>query len=278
MRKNNDENREKGIAPKKSLGQNFLTSVAALAHIVEAADIRQGEIMLEIGPGKGVLTELLLEAGADVIAIEKDHRLISLLEEKFKKAQKTRKLKLIEGDVLEFPREQIVPRNAPYKLVANIPYYITGMILRKFLSKGSRPTKAVLLVQKEVAQRIMALDKKESLLSLSVKAYGTPRIISIVKAGSFFPKPKVDSAILAIDSISGDFFSGFSEESYFAMLHAGFGQKRKLLRRNLESAYPKDAIDASFKECLVSLNARAEDLTITQWSSLCASLESSVLM
>jgi 16S rRNA (adenine1518-N6/adenine1519-N6)-dimethyltransferase len=272
MKKDPRTNLNTSIIPKKSLGQNFLTSVAAVAHIVEAADIQKNEIVLEIGPGKGVLTEKLLEAGAEVRAIEKDRRLIPILKEKFIKEMHDGRLKIIEGDVLEIPHTQIIDHKTSFKLIANIPYYITGMILRKFLTRELHPTQAVILIQKEVAQRIIARDKKESILSLSVKAYGIPRIVSIVKAGSFFPKPQVDSAILSINSISGDFFSHFSEKSFFTLIHAGFAQKRKLLKRNLESVYKKEAIEISFAQNSIPLNARAEDLTLQTWKYLCKSL------
>jgi 16S rRNA (adenine1518-N6/adenine1519-N6)-dimethyltransferase len=133
----------------------------------------------------------------------------------------------------------------------------------------------VLLVQREVAQRIIAADKKESLLSLSVKAYGNPKIIGVVSAGSFFPKPNVDSAILAIYDISKDFFAHFTEEQFFGLIHAGFAQKRKLLRRNLESAYSKENIDTAFTAAETNPNARAENLSLAEWSKLAACLEKS---
>src|SRR3989344_2997828 len=167
------------IFAKKSLGQNWLVSQSALAKIVAAAEIKKGERDLEIGPGKGALTEKLLAAGAEVTAIEKAHRLTLPLQEKFAAAIKTGQLTLLEADALQLP-ESLLADLAPYKLVANIPYYITGEIIRHFLESDFEPIKAVILVQKEVAKRIVGTKNpkaskearvKESILSISVKAY-----------------------------------------------------------------------------------------------------------
>ena len=194
------------IVAKKSLGQNFLKSKKALFAMIEAGKVSAGDIVLEIGPGQGALTEKLLETGADVIAIEKDDRLIAILEEKFAEAIQDGALRLVHADVLEEDIAALGLKNNKYKLIANIPYYITGQIFRKFLSGNIQPSKLVMMVQKEIADRIIARDGKESLLSLSVKAYGTPKKIMKVEKENFSPQPKVDSAILLVDNISKDFF------------------------------------------------------------------------
>ena len=186
------------MKPKKSLGQNFLTSSKAVFEIVTAGEIVKGESILEIGPGKGALTEELLKAGAKLTVIEKDRELIPYLEEKFAKEIRDKSLSIIEGDVLNLDIESVFKKNEKYKLIANIPYYITGAIIERFLSIKKKPLLMVILVQKEVAERIVARDKKESILSLAVKFYGIPKLIYKVSAGSFFPKPKVDSAVLKI--------------------------------------------------------------------------------
>ncbi|HVS79680.1 MAG TPA: 16S rRNA (adenine(1518)-N(6)/adenine(1519)-N(6))-dimethyltransferase RsmA [Candidatus Paceibacterota bacterium] len=268
LEKNDNKN---GLAPKKSLGQNFLTSPAAFARIVDAADIRPGETVLEIGPGKGGLTERLLEAGGNVTAIEKDARLIPFLREKFAKEIESGALSLLERDALEFDTGEI---KSGYKLVANIPYYITGAIIRKFLSSGRKPSAMVLLVQREVAERIAAKDGKESLLSLSIKAYGKPTMAGVVHAGSFFPKPSVDSAILVVRGISDEFFAGINEEDFFKAIHAGFAQKRKMLRRNLEAAFEKSAIERAFEGADLLPTVRAEDLSLEEWGKLVRNLSS----
>lgn len=247
---------------KKSLGQHFLRSQSALAAVAGAADITPNEQVLEIGPGEGALTEHLLKAGADVIAIEKDHRLIPVLQERF--AHTT--LTVHEGDALQIdPRTlDIAP---PYKVVGNIPYYITGALIRKFLTLPMQPTRLVFLVQKEVAERI-ARSKKESILSLSVKVYGTPKYIKTVPRGAFLPPPKVDSAILLIENISRAHFKNQAHETrFFDLLHAGFGSKRKLLIRNVEKVLGKSTAEA-FIRAELAPNVRAEDVPLTKWLTL----------
>jgi 16S rRNA (adenine1518-N6/adenine1519-N6)-dimethyltransferase len=268
------------IRAKKSLGQNFLTSKRALATIVEAARIAPTNTVLEIGPGKGALTSALLASlgpAGRVIAVEKDDELIPYLQELFAAEIAGSRLTLIHGDILELGPEQLPLSSAsgstqPYTLVANIPYYITGALIRLFLSGARQPSRAVLMLQKEVARRIVARDEKESLLSLSVKAYGTPKYIDTVKAIHFKPKPNVDSAILLIDNISKDFFAVCSEEKFFTVLKAGFAHKRKLLSRNLESSFDRAAIASAFAACNISEQARAEDIALATWKCLAEKL------
>jgi 16S rRNA (adenine1518-N6/adenine1519-N6)-dimethyltransferase len=250
------------IYAKKSLGQHFLKSERALNAIVESAEIEAGETVLEIGPGEGVLTKRLLEAGAKVVAVEKDDQLSEMLGEKFGE-----QIELIHGDILE-----TAPPAGKYKLVANIPYNITGAILEKFLSAENQPEMMVLLVQKEVAQRIVARDNKESILSISVKTYGIPHYVETVLAGSFAPAPKVDSAIIKIEDISKDFFANFKEKSFFTMLQAGFQSKRKKLSSNLSKIYPKEAVLNAFQELNLDENVRAEDVSLENWQNLAENL------
>ncbi len=256
------------MKPKKSLGQNFLTSEGAVESILDAGDVMGEDIILEIGPGKGTLTKKLLEFGGKVLAIEKDDKLYLNLKEKFKKEIKNKKLELIHGDALDFnPKDFKLNKNG-YKLIANIPYNITGQIIRKFLESEIQPERMVLMVQKEVAQRIVAKDKKESILSVSVKAYGEPKYIQTVKAGSFFPIPNVDSAILLIDNISKNFFKDFSEVEFFKLVRAGFASKRKKLSSNLSVIVDKEKVRNVFKELNLGDNSRAEDVDINIWQQL----------
>ena len=318
---------------KKSLGQNFLKSETALRKIVEAGEIKPSDIILEIGPGKGALTEKLLEHAGCVIAIEKDRDLFTILQEKFKNEISIGKLILIEDDILKCstssffsslrpssstkwdPRDQKKRRiYAPeqgilertlgrsvddgqrkfsaenfrgesedtmlvgYKIIANIPYNITGAILKKFLTEQNQPSMMVLMVQNEVAKRIVARDGKESILSISIKAYGTPKLEMKVPARYFSPAPKVDSAIISIKNISRNFFTqsvqsstlntlnttsqGLSsqvfEEKFWKIIHAGFAHKRKKLSNNL-----KNYIGKTYGETYG--NKRAEDLTLSDW-------------
>ncbi|MFA5830276.1 MAG: 16S rRNA (adenine(1518)-N(6)/adenine(1519)-N(6))-dimethyltransferase RsmA [Candidatus Paceibacterota bacterium] len=292
------------MIPKKSLGQNFLTNAGIVASIADAASLVPGETVLEIGPGKGILTGELLKRGTRVISVEKDDDLMPFLREKLKREIAENRLILIHDDILEInfqflisnfspdgvcnPVRNISPKqsssvssnmrtglqtpsgdvSANYKLVANIPYYITGQIIRKFLTAEKQPEKIVLLVQKEVAERIIAKDNKESLLSVSVKAYGKPSYIKTVKAGSFTPAPKVDSAILLIDDISRDFFADISEERFFEILHAGFAHKRKQLFGNLRTVFDEKILREKMKETRIPENIRAEDVSLPQWKKL----------
>lgn len=255
---------------KKSLGQNFLRSRSALNAIIDAGDIVADDIILEIGPGKGVLTEELLKFAGKVIAIEKDRDLIENLQLKFSKEIKENKLDLINADILDFNPEILSFYDLDYKVIANIPYYITGAIIRKFLSTDKQPIRMVLMLQREVAKRIVARDKKESILSLSVKAYGMPKYIATVKKESFSPRPKVDSAILLIENISKNFFSGFSEEKFFSIIKSAFGRKRKTLKNTLSVLFG-DKTESTLQKVGIDPKSRAEDLGMEDWRSLSAS-------
>mgnify|MGYP003393862353 CR=1 FL=1 len=255
---------------KKSLGQNFLKSKGAIRSIVAAGNISNTDTILEIGPGKGVLTEALLEKAGRVIAIEKDQRLIELLTEKFRTQIDVGKLKLIEGDATEIEPTALGLSDHSYKLIANIPYYVTGFVIRKFLETTQQPERMVLMVQKEVADRTVARDNKESLLSISVKAYGTPHYIEKVPAKYFSPVPNVDSAILLIDTISKNLFIDISETDFFAAVKQGFAHKRKKVIGNLTESR-KDLRD-SLISVLISHGlpetARPENVALPVWREI----------
>ncbi len=269
---------------KKSLGQNFLKSESALVKIVAAGEIKPNDIILEIGPGKGALTEKLLEKAGTVIAVEKDRELLEFLKTKFEKEIKEEKLKLIDGDILEFNISQAVlsfahglagegtqktedlrkiPKLLGYKIIANIPYNITGAILKKFLTAKVQPEVMVLMVQHEVATRILARDYKESILSVSVKAYGEPKLITKVDKRYFSPAPKVNSAVIKIIQISRRLFveNNLSEEKFWQVVKTGFAHKRKKLSGNLKDICPKDILTPY-------ADKRAEDLTLSDWVQL----------
>ncbi len=263
----------KNFRAKKSLGQNFLKSASALMTIVNAGEIDADDIILEVGPGKGALTEKLIFFAGKVIAIEKDHELFEFLKGKFKTAIDTGKLDLIHGDILDFDQNLLKFYDLPYKIIANIPYNITGAILKKFLSSNHQPERMVLLVQKEVAERIVARDGKESILSMSVKVYGKPKFIKKVPARYFSPAPKVDSAIISIENISKNSFTWTSdvqvnENRFFEIVKAGFAHKRKMLASNLEVGLPSGEWREKFKECGISEKTRAEDIELKDWICL----------
>lgn len=282
------------IKLKKSLGQNFLKSKNILDIIIKTSNLKENDIILEIGPGKGFLTEKLLKKAEKVIVVEKDNRLIEFLNEKFKKDIKNKKLKIIEEDILDFDINYLNKINSniflekinkfdnhdvlKYKIVANIPYYITGQIIKKFLSAEKQPTEMILMIQKEVAKRI--IDKKESLLSLSVKVYGEPKYIKTVKSKNFYPQPKVDSSILLIKDISKEFFKSFGsstskwEKKFFSLIRAGFSHKRKTLLNNLKTNWSfvenldKKEIENILKKTNISLKSRSEDLSKEDWKNI----------
>jgi 16S rRNA (adenine1518-N6/adenine1519-N6)-dimethyltransferase len=232
----------------------------------EAGLVNKEDIVLEIGPGKGALTEKLLSRAKKVIAIEKDRDLIEILKEKFKEEILSKKLELIEADILEVDPKDLKLKNNEYKIIANIPYNITGAIFKKFLSGLIKPSTMVLLVQKEVATRIVANDKKESILSLSVKAFGTPSYVMKVGKRFFSPSPKVDSAIVAIKNISSaNFKSDKYEDNFFKIVKTGFAHKRKVLRKNLEDLMTTEVVDQIFSDLNINPKTRAEDLNISKW-------------
>lgn len=255
------------MKPKKHLGQHFLNSEGVLTRMVAASELAEGELVLEIGPGRGALTKHLLEAGARVIAVEKDDELIPELEETFSAALERGQLKLLHADALEVDY-RAVTNDEPYKIIANIPYYITGALFRDIFSQPHLPEAVLLLIQKEVAERI-ARSEKESLLSLSIKAYGTPHYVETVPAGAFNPPPKVDSALLLVTNISRDFFTQnpFNESEFFSVLKRALAMKRKTLINNL-FASDKEGGRAILKRLDLDEKIRAEALKLEDFRRL----------
>ena len=263
------------VHAKKSLGQNFLRSKEVVAHIVDVSDIFPGDLVVEVGPGEGALTNALLNAGAHVIAVEKDRRCIPLLTDRFSDALEDGHLILIEGDVLEknITSElfnEILLGVPSYKVVANIPYYITGLLFLYFLEEHRQPSQLTFLVQKEVAEQIVSHDKKESILSLSIKVFGDPHIAGKVSREAFDPIPKVDSAILIIKNIGKEKLGTLQEKDFFSIMKAGFRAKRKMLLGNLSLGlpYPKDELLTLFTKLHIDAKIRGEDLPIEMWIAL----------
>ncbi len=199
--------------------------------------------------------------------------LAAQLRSEFSAVISSGKFELVEGDVIEFDQTQIRSEGASlrYKVVANIPYYITGALIRKFLTTPLQPERMVLLVQKEIAERI-ARSKKESILSLSVQAYGTPRYVAKVPRGSFSPPPKVDSAILLVADISRKHFANRDESLFFEIVRTGFSAKRKLLASNLAARFGRESVVQAMAACAISEKTRAEDLPLDAWLTLADAL------
>jgi len=248
------------------LGQHFLNAEWVARDLVAAVAPREGEVIVEVGPGRGALTEKLLATGNVVVAIEKDEALGAFLLEKFAEVVAAGKLHLMEGDIRDGDTYDVLA-GRPYVVAANIPYYITGEIIRDFLTAAHQPRAMALLIQKEVAERIVARDGKESILSLSVKAYGTPKVVAKVPAGCFNPPPSVDSAILLVENISREFFADISEELFFKTVKAGFAAKRKQLGGNLEKVFGEAAGQALSAAGVVK-TARAEDVALEAWRKI----------
>ena len=248
-----------------SLGQHFLTRPEIAGWVADAARLNPNSTVLEIGPGRGILTRELLMRAGEVVALERDPALVTVLRDEFRAEIEQGTLLVLEDDVRNFTPETCEALSGGYSLVANIPYYITGKILRMFLTAEHQPDSMVLLVQKEVAERVVAKEGKESLLSLSVAAYGTPEYVRTVKAGSFSPPPKVDSAILAIRDISrGNFQNTEAEQRFFNCIHAGFASKRKVLGKQLADLIPTERLE----HCGIPKNTRAEDVPLECWLCL----------
>ncbi|MFA6519287.1 MAG: 16S rRNA (adenine(1518)-N(6)/adenine(1519)-N(6))-dimethyltransferase RsmA [Candidatus Paceibacterota bacterium] len=239
---------------KKSLGQNFLMHARIAERIALVAGLTPRSVVFEIGPGTGMLTRELLKLAKKVIAIEADAELFEKLQNDFADEILSGHLKLVHGDIRSF---NIASLPKGYALVANIPYYLTGEIFKMFLTADNQPSAMTLLVQKEVAERVVARDK-ESILSLSVKAYGTPKREFNVPRGAFNPAPNVDSAVLTIRDISRKNFATKKEEKlFFELIHAGFAHKRKFVRKNL--------LEAKLPSGDIPEKARAEDLSLSTW-------------
>ena len=259
------------VTPKKSLGQNFLVNQGILEKIIRAARITSNDTVVEVGPGTGTLTQELAQRAGNVIAIEKDHRLIPELQERFGNRAN---IKIVEDDVLDFspPRHKLTAKS--YKLIGNIPYYITSHFLKTVLGSWPAPELIVLTVQKEVAERICARPPHMNLLALSVQFYAEPKIVGRVSRGSFRPIPKVDSAIIRLTpKVPAP--DARTAQDLFVVIRAGFSEKRKqlagTLSRKLHTNRP--AIEQALQMVGTGATTRPENLSLEQWEALAESLK-----
>lgn len=261
---------ELGIRPSKGLGQNFLISDSTYKKIVEAGKIERGETILEIGPGLGTLTEHLLEAGVKVISLEKDHKLISFLTNLF---SENKNLTILERDALKVNPHDFGLSENSYKVIANIPYYITSRLLRSIFEFWPRPALIVILVQHEVAHRIIAKPPHMNILAISVQYFAKLKIIAKVPKGSFYPMPNVDSAIIQITPID-ERSDPVVEKQFFKVVRTGFSSKRKKLINNLAVGFnlDKKEVEDTLISLDIDINSRPENLTIKQWQELAKNL------
>jgi len=265
--------------PSKRLGQHFLISQKALQKIIQTAEISKKDIVLEIGPGLGVLTQELAQRAKKVIAVEKDKRMVEILKDVLKDHRNT---EIIHGDILDIIRDspsdtvlesRTVSEGLSLKIVANIPYYLTSPLIRLFLELKNPPQEMILLIQKEVAQRICAKPPKMSLLAVAVQFYSQPKIISYVSKKSFWPQPKVDSAIIKIAQIKK--LENINPEKFFRIVKAGFASPRKQLINNLSQKLNLDRgkIKKALTQCHLDIQVRAENLSVEDWINLSASMD-----
>lgn len=252
-----------GASPNTDLGQHFLVEKKYLDQIIEAAEPLDTGKVLEIGPGMGVLTKELSAKSKEVIAIEVDTRMVEILKTI---CAKCTNLTVKTMDVRAFDPTEI----GDYKIVANLPYYITSLILRKFLEEKNKPKEMVLLMQKEVAQRVCATPNRMSLLSVSIQFYGSPKLIGIVPREAFYPTPQVDSAIVKITTYKTPIFNDVDTERFFNLVKAGFSEKRKQLGNSLLglSTSGKEEVAEMLGSVGINPERRAETLSLEEWRKI----------
>jgi len=250
-----------GLTPSKQYGQHYLITDAPVKKMIAAAGLTKKETVVEIGPGFGILTFALAEHAKQVIAFEIEKKLLPYWEEKQKEYPNVH---IVWGNVLKEMERAVLP--ASYTLVANLPYQITSHVIRLFLEAKTPPKRMIIMVQKEVAERITAKKGDMNLLGLSVQVYGTPRIVTTVPKGAFWPPPKVNSAVVAID----DIHKQENADAFFCIARVGFGRKRKQLWRNLSLGLklPKETVQNAIITVAQNPRVRAEDLSAEEWMEL----------
>lgn len=250
-----------GIKADKNLGQHFLVDAESVEAIVQAAEITPEDTILEIGPGLGVVTDQLAETGATVVAVEMDSKLVELLRRRL-----PGNVTVEESDIMKFDLSTL-PNN--YKVVANVPYYITSPIIRLLMEASNPPRQAILLIQKEVAERIIAKPGQMSVLALSVQYYAEAEIVASVPRDKFWPEPQVDSAVVKLVRRSEPAFAA-DPAKLFRLIKAGFGEKRKQLHNSLAGALQITDEQAAqlIDQTDLPKTARAQELSLDQWKNL----------
>jgi 16S rRNA (adenine1518-N6/adenine1519-N6)-dimethyltransferase len=266
--------RQFGVKPKKSLGQHFLIDETVLERILSAAELSPGDIVVEVGPGLGILTEGLAKQGAQVIAVELDSKLVSLLKRRLASFPN---VKIINADILRVTPRQILESELAvsalfqgYKVIANLPYYITSPLLRHFFEGLPQPSEMIVMVQKEVGEAMVATPGNMSLLSVKTQFYSKPSIISYVPAASFYPPPKVDSVILRLHVYSQPPIEVPNPASFFDVVMHGFNSPRKQIRNSLAHSLdmPPGQVTLLLEKTGVEGKRRAETLSLEEWREL----------
>jgi 16S rRNA (adenine1518-N6/adenine1519-N6)-dimethyltransferase len=263
------------IKPNKFMGQNFLIDKNILNKIIKTADIKSNDVILEIGPGPGMLTIELAKKAKKIVTIEKDKKMCVILQ-KILDVKNIKNVEIINTDILKIFNSQFSIFNkfsiTNYKIVANIPYYLTSPLIRKFLETDNPPSEIILMIQKEVAQRICAKPPKMSLLSVAVQFYAKPEIIALVSKNCFYPAPKIDSAIIKIIPQANTNYDKsdrkIDTEKFFRLVKTGFSAKRKMLFNNLKSEFQSSNVKSILKNIGLNPNCRAENLSIDDWIKL----------
>lgn len=260
-----------GLKPKEYLGQNFLVDEEVLSAILEAASLQRSDTVLEVGPGLGVLTRKLVQRAKRVVAVEKDHRLFSLLTREYPEGQTN--LELVLGDILKFHIAKVIA--GKYKVVANIPYYLTSKLISNLLElpEGAKPEMLVLMIQKEVAERITAPAGETSVLSLAVNYYAHAEIVRVVPKDCFWPVPEVDSAVIRI--VPKKTVPKGDAKKFFRLIHLSFSGKRKQLHNTLGKALglSREELDHALSESGLDSSARPQQLSLEQWLKLTERLD-----
>ena len=266
--------RQSGFKPKKRLGQHFLIDESVLEEILSAAELSTGDVVVEVGPGLGILTEGLAKRGARVIAVELDARLVALLK---KRLSAFHEVNIVHADILQVTPGQLLKDSLPaselargYKVIANLPYYITSPVLSHFLEAQSRPSKMVVMLQKEVGEAIAASPGKMRLLSVKAQFYSKPTIVSYVSAASFYPPPKVDSVVLRLDVYSRPPIEVSDAAGFFDIVMHGFSAPRKQLRNSLAHSLEMSPsrVASLLEEAGIEAKRRAETLSLEEWRGL----------
>ena len=256
------------LAPKHYLGQNFLIDEKIFNTILAVADLKKTDLVLEVGPGPGNLTEKLAEQAEKVVAIEKDANMVSILKDRMKKFNN---IVIAENSILKANISQMVYPYSRWKVVANIPYYLTSPIIRLFLNQTLLPDSIILLIQKEVAERIVSQNKSAGVISVLVQFYGKVEIIDYVPKEAFWPMPKVDSAIIKIYDIKKpNNFSAEDIKNFFRLVNIGFSSRRKTLANNISAGLkmPKNETAKILENAKLSPNIRAQELSVEEWKTL----------